>query len=330
MFKRFDRTKIKTRPLAKRKNKIFVKDIKLPKIETDRYYDPELDQLVKDILTAHRKGKQIILSMGAHPIKLGYSKIFIDLMESGLITHLATNGAVAIHDFELAYIGATSEDVEKNIKDGSFGLWDEPGNFMNQAAEWGASHNQGLGETIGQFINQDKPWPMPHKDISIFAAAHRLKIPATIHKQIGCDITDEYPNVNFSALGQTSGIDFDIHVNSISNLQNGVFVCVGSQIMAPEVYLKSLSMARNVATQKGKKINKFTTAVFDNHDLGNWRNDKNVVNYKNEQTLKNERYYYRPMKSILVRTIKDGGKSFYIKGDFNDTLPIFHHRLTKK
>lgn len=307
-----------------------LKDIKPLGFKLKKYSNPQLDLLAREVAKAFRLGRQVILSMGAHPLRCGNSGFIIDLMERGIITHIATSDAVPIHDFELAYIGATGEDVEKYIKDGSFGHWEEVARAINFAAKLGCRSGRGLGESIGKVIEEEMVYKMPYKNISIFAAAHRLKIPITVHKLIGGVITDQHPNADFAALGKTSGDDFLIFANSISKLQNGVFLCWGSQVVGPEIYLKALAMARNAARQKGKKINEFTTAVFDIRDLGDWKNEKDIVDYHKKEKMKDERYYYRPLKTILIRTVKDGGRSFYIKGDFNVTIPAFYHEVVKR
>jgi hypothetical protein len=268
--------------------------------------------------------------MGAHPIRTGNSRFIIDLMEKGLITHISTTDAMPIHDFELAYVGGTLEDVEKYVKDGSFGHWDETGRTINYAAKLGMRKKLGLGEAIGKIMSQELLYRLPHKDISIFAAAFRLKIPLTVHKLIGGVISDQHPDANFAALGETSGRDFLIFVNSVANLEGGVYLCWGSKVVGPEIYLKALAMARNAARRHGKKIIKFTTAVFDNHELGNWHTEKDIVNYHKKKVMEDERYYYRPLKTILIRTVKDGGKSYYIKGDFAQTIPAFYSKLIEK
>ena len=170
---------------------------------------------------------------------------------------------------------------------------------------------------------------MPFSGVSIFAAAVRLGIPITVHKGIGYDITDQHPSANFAAIGKTSGDDFLIFAKTVSNLENGIFLNLGSSVMGPEVYLKALSIARNLAEQHGKKISHFTTAVFDLMPLGDWQNEKDIVNYKNQDSMNDARYYFRPLKSILVRTVKDGGKSYYIQGDFRDTVPALYRTITQ-
>ena len=229
----------------------------------------------------------------------------------------------------MALIGATLEDVERYVKDGSFGHWRETSEAINEAVVRGFKKGWGMGEAIGRMINDETYCPMPYKDISIFAAAYRLGIPITVHKGIGYDITDQHPSADFKAIGKTSGDDFLIFADSVSKLQDGVFLCLGSQVMGPEVYLKALAMVRNVARQQGRKINRFTTAVFDLVDLGSWWKEADVVNYRRPETLKDQRYYFRPLKSILVRTVRDGGKSFYVRGDFGLTIPALYHRIVE-
>jgi hypothetical protein len=168
---------------------------------------------------------------------------------------------------------------------------------------------------------------MPFKNLSIFATAYRNSIPITVHKGIGYDITDQHPSADFSAIGATSGRDFIIFARAIRELEGGVFIDMGSQVMGPEVFLKALSMARNLAVQEGKRIRDFTTAVFDIVDLGDWRG-KEVTDYRKAENLSDPRYYFRPLKSILVRTVRDGGTSFYIQGDFAVTIPALYRRLT--
>lgn len=293
------------------------------------FIDAELEFLAQAVTGAHQAKKQVIVSMGAHPLRTGNSRYFIDLMERGIITHIATNGAVPIHDFELALIGATLEDVEFYIKDGSFGHWRETGEAINGAIVRGFQNGWGLGEAIGRMIEDETYCPMPYKEVSVFAAAYRLGVPITVHKGIGYDTTDQHPSADFQAIGQTSGDDFLMFADSVSKLQDGVFLCLGTQVMGPEVYLKALAMARNVAEQQGQKINRFTTAVFDLVDLGDWQAEADIVNYRRPETLQDQRYYFRPLKSILVRTVRDGGWSFYVRGDFSVTIPALYHRIVE-
>lgn len=330
MSQKIRRGDIKVLPLSQRENKITVADIKYLDCEVC-FENEEINLLAQKVFNAYRNKKQVILMMGAHPLRRGNSRFIIDLMEREIITHIATNGAVAIHDFELAFHGATCEDVEFYIKDGKFGNWRETGKYINKAVIYGYEHNIGFGEAIGRMIFLEEHSRMPFEYISIFAAAFRLGIPITVHKGIGYDITDQHPSADFAAIGKTSGDDFLIFANSVSKLEGGVFICMGSQVMGPEVYLKALSMARNIATQKGEEIRHFTTAVFDIVNLGNWRaKDGDVVNYRKSENLQDQRYYFRPLKSILIRTVKDGGESFYVQGDFSVTVPALYKKIIEK
>ncbi len=323
----FDRNKIEFRPLAERVNKISVKDLYKLNSKIPKYENPDLDVLAERIVEARKKNKPVIWMMGAHVIRRGNSRFIIDLMKRGIITHMACNGACAIHDFELACIGATCEDVEGYIKDGKFGNWEETGRFINQAANLAYDRRIGLGEGIGKMLDLDSavgsvPPRYSHMDISIFAEAYIMKIPITVHKGIGQDITDQHSSADGAALGWTSQHDFDIFADSISKLEGGgVFLNLGTQVTGPEVYLKALSMARNVAGQEGKEIRHFTTAVFDIVDLGDWKKEDDILSPS---------YYFRPKKTILIRTVKDGGESFYIRGDFATTVPNLYSRIIKK
>ncbi|MDP3710184.1 MAG: hypothetical protein Q8R29_00480 [bacterium] len=328
MFKKFDTSRVKYLPLADRQNKMTVNDI----LSLDRAVfvgcgSPEINSLATLIMRARNMGWEVVWLMGAHVLRRGNSRIIIDLMERGIITHLAVNHAVVIHDFELAYIGATLEDVEMYIKDGRFGNWEETGRFINDAVVRGYKDGIGLGEAVGRLIEEQEDVLMPYRRFSISAAAYRLRIPFTVHKSIGQDITDQHPSADFAALGKTSGDDFLIFTDTISRLEKGVFLNLGSAVMGPEVYLKALSMARNSMAQVGGQIKNFTTAVFDIHNLGDWKDDENIANYREAGRQHDPRYYFRPLKTILIRTVLDGGQSFYIQGDFAETVPALYRNL---
>ena len=269
--------------------------------------------------------------MGAHVIKVGLSRFVIDLMERGIITHVGMNGAGPIHDFELALIGATTESVARYIQEGQFGLWDETG-WINDIVAAGVRDGLGYGEALGRAIQgtgvrdqgsgdrgqetrdrrQLPASSFQHSDTSILAAGYRLRVPVTVHIGIGQDIIHEHPNCDGAALGEASYRDFLIFTQTVAQLQGGVMLNFGTAVMGPEVYLKALSMARNVAHQEGRRINQFTTAVFDLIDLGD--------DLSHEASKADARYYYRPFKTILVRTVQDGGESFYVKGDHRATM----------
>jgi hypothetical protein len=247
--------------------------------------------------------------MGAHVIRAGVARQLIDLMERGLITHVGMNGAGPIHDYELARIGATCESVARYIRSGEFGLWRETAE-MNDLVRVGAAAGMGLGEAIGRAILASD---FPHKDTSVLAAGVRLGVPVTVHLGVGYDITHEHPNFDPAAYGTASYRDFLTVAHTVQNLEGGVFLCFGSAVMGPEVYLKALSMARNVAHQEGRRIARFTTAAFDLIPIAG--------EFHHEAPKSNPQYYYRPWKTILVRTVADGGESFYVCGDHRATLP---------
>jgi hypothetical protein len=271
--------------------------------------DPALPVLGKRLVEAKRRGAARILLMGAHVIRAGVSRYLIDMMERGLLAHIAMNGAGPIHDWELALVGATTESVARYIRTGEFGLWEETGR-MNEAIKAGAGNGLGLGEALGRAILDG---PFPNKDVSVLAAAARLGVPVTVHVGIGYDILHEHPNCDGAAVGQTSYQDFLVFAQSVTRLEGGVLLSFGSAVMGPEVYLKALAMARNVARQEGRSIKHFTTGVFDLIPLDG--------DYRQQAPKTDPRYYYRPWKTILVRTVADGGESFYVQGDHRVTLP---------
>jgi hypothetical protein len=251
--------------------------------------------------------------MGAHVLRAGVARYLIDLMERGLISHIGMNGAGPIHDWELALIGATTESVARYIRTGEFGLWEDTGR-MNDVIRSGAAEGMGLGEALGRAILHGD---FPHKDISVLAAGVRLAVPITVHVGIGYDILHEHPNCDGAALGAASYRDFLVFAEAVRGLEGGVLLNFGSAVMGPEVYLKALAMARNVAHQEGREIRRFTTAVFDLIALED--------DTRHEAPKSDPRYYYRPLKTILARTVEDGGESYYVQGDHRVTVPHLYH-----
>ena len=317
-FKMFDRSKLAIKPLGERINDLSIQVVKPLDAPVPPFQSPELEAVADSIVKAHQTGSQVILLMGAHVIREGNANYIIDLMERKIITHIGLNGAGVIHDYELAKIGATTESVAHYIKDGQFGLWKETGE-INDIVYQGYQDGLGLGESVGKFIEEQK---FSYRNSSILAAGYRLNVPVTVHVSIGQDILHQHPNMNGAAYGEASYRDFLIFTQSITGLQHGVFLNYGTQVMGPEVYLKALSMARNVAHQQNQKINEFTTAVFDLVDLGE--------DLHSEAKKYTARYYFRPYKTILVRTVQDGGKSHYIRGNHNETFPNLYHLILQK
>ncbi|HUG67879.1 MAG TPA: hypothetical protein VMM76_09005 [Pirellulaceae bacterium] len=309
-YRLFDREQIELKSLAERGHDLAAADCLPLDAPAEPYPNPEFSAVVDRIVQARRNGRPVVLMMGGHPIKLGLSRFLIDLIERHLITHLATNGAGIIHDFELSLGEGTSEDVPKWIKRGQFGLWNETGALNDIIAE-AASRGEGLGEAVGRTIEESE---FPRRDLSLAAAGWRSGVAVTSHVSIGSDIIHAHANCDGAALGQASYTDFLIFARAIQQLEGGVFLNVGSAVTGPEVYLKALSMARNVARQSNQRICDFTTAVFDLVQL--------PPNYREGPPTKDHhQYYYRPWKTILVRTVADGGQSFYFGADHRVTIP---------
>jgi len=311
----FDRSRLAIKPLAER-----VHDLQLDHwLSLDSpappYSHPQLSEVAKRMIEAQRQGAACILMMGAHVLKTGVNRHIIDLVERGFIDHIAMNGAGMIHDYELARIGATTESVARYIRTGEFGLWRETGELNDWAGE-AASLGLGLGENAGRRIETSN---YRHKDLSILAAAYRRSVPVTVHVGIGYDIIHEHPNCDGAALGAASYRDFLIFTRTVERLEGGVLLSFGSAIMGPEVYLKALAMARNVAHQEDREIRHFTTAVFDLVPIQG--------DIHKELPKTDPGYYFRPQKTILVRTVADGGQSFYFCGDHRATLPALRRAI---
>ncbi len=317
-FEQFDRAKLKLRPLSERENLVTRSGLILPDTPRKPYSNESIAVLADAITSAHRNGKTVLFSCGAHMIKCGCGPLIADLIERKIISHLALNGAGAIHDFELAMIGETSELVADVIRDGRFGLWNETGT-INDAVNAGYDQGLGFGESVGKRIEDGQ---FPYRDTSILAAGYRAGVPVTVHVAIGQDILHEHPNFDGGKTGGASYRDFLIYTESVDNLEGGVFINIGTAVMGPEVYLKALSMTRNAAAREGREICHFTTAVFDMQDLGG---DLTVDAPKDSP-----RYYFRPYKTILVRTVSDGGRSYYVKGGHVETIPCLYNTIMER
>jgi hypothetical protein len=305
----FDRSRLRLQPLANRQHDIDLSNQLSLHTTLPDFANPALAVLGERLALARKTGGSRIVMMGAHVIRAGVARHLIDLMDRGLISHLAMNGAGPIHDWELSLIGATTESVARYIVTGEFGLWHETGR-INAVVREAADGSIGIGEALGQAILQGD---FPHKDMSILAAAARLRIPVTVHVGIGQDIIHEHPNFDGAAFGAASYTDFLIFTEAVNCLEGGVLLNFGSAVMGPEVYLKALAMARNVAQQEGRTIRQFTTGVFDLVPLEG--------DHRHQAPKTDPRYYYRPWKTILVRTVADGGESFYVQGDHRVTIP---------
>lgn len=299
-YEEFDRSRLKLKPLAERRHDLGLHHWLKLEDRAPAFEHPDLTR----VAVRMRQGPQRILMMGAHVLRAGVNRHLIDLIERGFIDHIAMNGACAIHDYELARIGATTESVERYIQTGEFGLWrelEELNGWINEAAR----ENFGFGENVGRRITASD---FPHRDLSVFAAAWRCSVPLTVHVGIGYDILHEHPSCDGAALGAASYRDFLIFAKTVEKLDGGLLLNFGSAIMGPEVFLKALAMARNAG-----EVRRFTTAVFDIVPIAG--------DHRRELARSDPGYYFRPHKTILVRTVKDGGESFYFCGEHRATLP---------
>ena len=315
-YPQFDRSQLRLLPLAERTHDVHIADLASPDTWPEPFQHPGLDALAQAIRSAREVGAAVILMMGAHVIKNGLSRYIIDLMERGWLSLIALNGAGMIHDYEMATIGATSESVARYIRTGQFGLWRETGQ-LNEIAKSADAQGIGLGEAVGAELLASQA---PHRDASILAAGCRLGMPVTVHVSLGYDIIHEHPNADGAAIGAGSYRDFLVYAQMITRLEHGVMIAAGTAVMGPEVYLKALSMARNVLYQEGRSLRHFTTANFDLIDLGDYRRK---LGYGDPQ------YYYRPRKNIVNRPVSRGGMGWHFTGDHQDTIPALYNLLTK-
>ena len=315
-YKLFDTSRLKLRLLGDREHDLDLSAI-LP-LEKVKVVSDKI-RLVAEKIKQSRQARpkaSVIVMIGAHVIRSGVQRFLIDMMERGLIDCLAMNGAGVIHDYELALIGATTESVPHYIRTGEFGLWEETGQ-INDIVIDGAKDGLGLGEAVGKFIEEQN---FPYKDLSLLARAFALKVPVTVHVGIGYDIVHEHPNCDGAAYGKTSYTDFLIFAKIVESLSGGVIMNFGSAVMAPEVFLKALAMARNIAAQEKKEISKFTCLVCDVRPL--------TGDLDKEPEKNNSQYYFRPWKTMLVRTVADGGQSYYVCGGHSETIPQLWSALT--
>jgi len=251
----------------------------------------DLRKLVDRLTQAVKEKKTIILAMGAHAIKVGLSPVILDLMERGILTGLAVNGAGIVHDLEVAMIGATSEDVESGLSQGRFGMARETGEFLNRAINEGAEKGDGLGYSVGNSILKAS---FPYNKFSVSAGAARMNIPLTVHVAIGTDIIHFHPAADGAAVGKTSHLDFRVFATLVSRLEGGVYINLGSAVILPEVFLKALTLARNL----GFNVRRFTTVDMD------------FIRH------------YRPMNNVVKRPTLDGGEGFSFIGHSEIMFPL--------
>lgn len=294
---------IKTYPLASRPSKVRVQDAATP-WRAGGSFQAYLDTLPKHlavqslravtqaILEARRKGKPVLLGMGAHVIKVGLSPVVIDLVERGVVTAVALNGACAVHDFELAVAGFTSEDVETQLADGVFGMAEETGRVLNEAVVAGVRRGIGFGRAVGERLLAMQP---PHLAHSLLAACARLDVPCTVHVALGTDIVHMHPCCDGAAIGEATHRDFRLLAAIVADLgDGGVYLNVGSAVLLPEVFLKALTLSRNL----GHRVRDFVTANLDFIQ------------------------HYRPTQNVVRRPVANGGRGYALTGHHEILLPL--------
>jgi hypothetical protein len=301
-FESLDFAKIRTYPVADRANKVNLTSFAEPHVAgssfaafLDRLPDflavQDLRKIVAAMARAIRDQRPVVLMMGAHSIKVGLNPIFVDAMRRGFLQAVAFHGAGAIHDFELCYQGETSEDVQRGLNDGSFGMVDETGRRMNAALAGGVSRGLGAGRALGEAARSAG---YPNPGLSILATGAELEIPVTVHIAIGTDIIHQHPTTDGAVLGEASYRDFQTFASVCAQLEGGVVLNVGSAVIMPEVFLKALTIARNL----GHQVEKFTTATFD-------------------MTRQ-----YRSTENVQRRPTALGGQGFYLVGHHEIMIPL--------
>ncbi|MBI3377079.1 MAG: hypothetical protein HY035_01570 [Nitrospirae bacterium] len=294
--------KLKTYPISRRKSKVEIALTAAPHKTGQSFSDfirnlsgilaaKDFRAVVMAIVNARKKKRHVILGMGAHPIKVGLSPLIIDLMNRGIITAIATNGACIVHDFELSFMGKTSEDVAAEICKGTFGMARETGEYINKAINRGVKKGYGIGKSLGEMIQNSR---FKYRGMSIFGSAYKLKIPATVHVAIGTDIIHMHPHADGASIGEGSLRDFKLFTSVVSDLEGGVYINLGSAVIMPEVFLKALTIARNL----GSKVENITTVNMDFIQ------------------------HYRPHQNVLKRPTLQKGCSYALTGHHEIMFPL--------
>ncbi len=274
-----DFSRVKTYPIKKRRNLVRVEQFARPgppPKDFSQFLDTlpkvlaaeDLLNLIESVILAHKGKRQVVMALGAHVVKCGLSPIIIDLMDKGIVTALAMNGATAIHDYEVSLIGATSEEVKEGLEDGSFGMAEETARAFQSSASMAVREGMGLGKALGSKINEEKG---DFLNYSLIGAAYRLNIPCTVHVVMGADIVHMHPGVSGGEMGEATMQDFRLLSAVVAQLEGGVWLNIGSAVVMPEVFLKALNVARNL----GHKVKDFVTVNMDM--LHHYRPTVNVV-----------------------------------------------------
>jgi hypothetical protein len=364
-YSEFDRGRLKIKKLSERKSKVVIASDHIPVDRKPENLSPAGEKLIKQtadrLKIAREKKRSRMLTFGAHTIKNGMAPTLIALMKGGWLTHLATNGAGIIHDWEFAYQGRTSEDVRENVKEGQFGIWDETGFYINLALVVGAYEGAGYGESVGKMISREgldipepgllydtardemqtspehsaaaidlagvikrfhlKPGFMeikhPYKEYSVQGCAYELGIPFTGHPMFGHDIIYNHPMNNGAAVGRCAVKDFLRFSESVTNIDNGVYMSIGSAVMSPMIFEKALSMAQNIKMQENSHIDNHYMLVVDLAG-SDWDWKKS-----GEPPMDNPAYYLRYCKTFS----RMGGEMDYLTADNRDFLLALYQEL---
>jgi hypothetical protein len=300
-----DLSKVRTVPIGRRPNKVRAEEFASPP-GADRSFDAFLRalpdelkardflEIVDAVVAAVRNGRGVVVMLGGHVVKTGLNRLLIELMARGVVTHVGMNGSAAIHDYEIARFGGTSEDVAAGLKDGTFGMAEETGRALNDAFTEGMRRGWGMGESVGRALEA-----LPsaaHPELSILLAAHRFDIPATVHAALGAEIIHQHPATNGAAIGDTSHRDFRRLAGSLPSLDDGgVVLNLGSAVIMPEVFLKALTIARNLHAGRPQG---FVTADFD------------------------MTRHYRPRMNVVQRPTLQSGKGYEITGHHEIMVPM--------
>lgn len=303
----FDFEQIRRYSLKDRSSKVSVGDLASPLrgASVSDFFDSlpnilaarDLNVLAEKILTAREKHRPVIWGIGGHVIKVGLAAVLIDLMDRGFATAFAGNGSAAIHDFELAYAGHTSEDVEEGLVDGSFGMSEETGRLFNRAVNRGAADGKGLGESLAEMFEQER---LEYPEQSLLLQSFRRGVPFTVHLAIGTDTTHVHPEASGEALGAASFNDFRLFTGMVAELNDGgVYLNVGSAVVLPEVFLKAVSAVRS----SSQVLEDFTTANLDFIQ------------------------HYRPVQNVVRRPVKSSGLGICLTGHHEIMVPLLAARL---
>jgi deoxyhypusine synthase len=307
---RIDLAKLKTYPISKRKSKVRCQDFAKPPSKGASFSDfygslPNIlsgnsfRQIVDRIVSARKKKRPVIAMMGSHVIKCGLNPVIIELIKKEIITAIALNGSGAIHDFEIALIGKTSEDVSEALEDGSLGMAKETSLYLNGAIGEAVERDIGMGRAIGQVIDEEK---LPFKDQSLLYNSVKHDVPSTVHVAIGTDIIHQHPSCDGANLGEASLRDFHNFIKVVSGLGGGVVLNIGSSVILPEVFLKAINVARNL----GYKVKDFTACNLD------------MI------------HHYRPYQNVIKRPIASGGAGYTIIGHHEIMIPLLAQSIIEK